>query len=123
MFKVIVAGTRSCDDYELLEERLNYYLQDKTDVEIVSGTARGTDQLGELYAANHGLSVTRFPAEWERYGKSAGYKRNAQMAEYADAAIVFWDGKSKGSRHMIDLAKQRGLQVRVVLYENERTLL
>lgn len=85
-------------------------------MEIVSGTARGADQLGERYAAERGLSIKRFPADWDRDGKSAGYLRNVRMAEYADAAIVFWDGVSKGSKHMVDVAKKKGLPVRVVRY-------
>lgn len=89
-------------------------MKNQTDVEIVSGAARGADALGERYAAERGLAVKQFPADWDRYGRSAGYRRNAEMAEYADAAVVFWDGKSKGSKHMINLAKEKGLPVRVV---------
>lgn len=91
-------------------------MKNQTDVEIVSGTARGADELGERYAAERGLPVKRFPADWDQYGRSAGYKRNAQMAEYADAAVIFWDEISRGSKHMIDLAKEKELPVRVVLY-------
>ncbi len=117
IFKVIVAGTRTFDDYELLKSKLDFFLKNQRGVEIVSGTARGADQLGEWYANERGLAVKRFPADWELYGKSAGYRRNAQMAEYADAAVIFWDGISRGSRHMINLAKEKGLPVRVVLYK------
>lgn len=118
MFKVIVAGTRSFDDYELLRAKMDRLTSRQRDVEIVSGTARGADQLGERYAAERGLPIKRFPADWNTYGKSAGYRRNAEMAEYADAAVVFWDGKSKGSKHMIDLARAKGLEVRVIIYKD-----
>ena len=91
-------------------------MKNQTDVEIISGTARGADALGERYAAERGLAVKQFSADWDRYGRSAGYKRNAQMAEYADAAVIFWDGISRGSKHMINLAKEKGLPVRIVLY-------
>lgn len=117
MFKVIVAGTRTFDDYALMRSKLDFFLQNRTDVEIVSGAARGADQMGERYAAERGFCVTQFPADWDRHGKSAGYIRNAQMAEYADAAVIFWDGMSRGSKHMIDLAKAKGLRVRVVKYD------
>jgi len=70
-------------------------------VQIVSGTARGADKLGEAYAYSHGLSVKRFPADWESHGKAAGVIRNAEMAEYCDAAIIFWNGVSKGTKNMI----------------------
>lgn len=117
MFKVVVAGGRDFNDYELLKETLNYLLQKKLpDVEIVSGAARGADSLGERYAQEYNLSIHRKPADWDRYGKSAGYRRNAEMAKYADAAVCFWDGKSRGTKHMIDLAEKEGLQVKVIKY-------
>lgn len=119
MFKVIIAGTRSFDDYELLKTKMDRLLSQQRDVEIVSGTARGADQLGERYAAEKGFPIKQFPADWNIYGKSAGYRRNAEMAEYADAAVVFWDGKSRGSKHMIDLAKSKGLAVRVIVYKKD----
>lgn len=118
MFKVIIAGTRSFDDYELLRTKMDHLLSRRSEIEIVSGTARGADQLGERYAAERGYALKQFPADWNTYGKSAGYRRNAEMAEYADAAVVFWDGRSKGSKHMIDLAREKGLAVRVVMYIN-----
>jgi len=116
MFKVIIAGGRDFDDYDLVKSKLDNLLVNRDPVEIVSGTARGADKLGERYAYKTNLPVARFPANWQLYGKSAGYKRNAQMADYADALVAFWDGKSRGTKHMIDLAKSAGLQVRVVNY-------
>lgn len=80
---------------------------------VVSGTCRGTDQHGEEWAKSVARPVTRFPAEWDKYGKRAGYIRNAQMAENADALIAVWDGASKGTKHMIDLAKAKGLRLLV----------
>lgn len=116
MFKVIIAGSRNFDNYELLKTKMDHLLSQKQDIEIVSGAARGADQLGERYAAERGYALKQFPADWDTYGKSAGYKRNAEMAEYADAAVVFWDGESRGSKHMIDLALAKKLAVRVVKY-------
>jgi len=83
---------------------------------IVSGTAGGADRLGERYAKDHNLECIRMPANWDLHGKSAGYRRNEQMACIADACVCFWDGKSRGTTHMIDLAKKKGLHVRVVRY-------
>jgi hypothetical protein len=91
-------------------------LVNQKDVEIVSGTAAGADTLGERYAQEKGYEVKKFPAQWDLYGKSAGYKRNQQMAEYADGLIAFWDGKSRGTKHMIDIATNKGLKVRVIRY-------
>ena len=114
--RVIIAGGRDFNNYELLKERCDYYLKNIKDVEIVSGTANGTDILGEKYASDKSYPLKQFPADWNNLGRGAGYKRNAQMAEYADALIAFWNGKSKGTKHMIDSAKSKNLKVRVVRY-------
>lgn len=116
MLRVIVAGTRSFANYEFLRAKMDCLLIRCPEVEIVSGTARGADQLGERYASERGYPLKQFPADWDTYGKAAGYRRNEQMAEYADAAVVFWDGKSRGSKHMIDIAKAKGLALRVIIY-------
>jgi hypothetical protein len=113
--KVIIAGGRDFNDYEKLRIYCDHILEDQTDIEIVSGTARGADQLGERYAKEKSYKVTRFPADWSK-GKSAGYVRNEEMAKYADALIAFWDSKSKGTGHMIDLAKKYKLKLRICDY-------
>jgi hypothetical protein len=107
--KIIIAGSRTYNDYELLKRVCDETLSLIT--EIVSGTANGADKLGERYAKEKGYPIKQFPADWNKYGKSAGYIRNKQMAEYADALIAFWDGKSKGTKHMIDLAKLNNLKI------------
>jgi hypothetical protein len=114
--KVIIAGSRDFIDLDLLIEKCDSILEGKNDVEIVSGAARGADRLGEHYAGLREFGIKKFPAEWNKYGKSAGYKRNSEMAEYADALIAFWDGESKGTKHMIDLADSKGLEIYVVRY-------
>ena len=93
--KVIIAGGRTFNDYDLLCKFCNKALSLQTEIEIVSGTANGADKLGEKYANENGYSIKQFPADWDKYGKSAGYIRNEEMAKYADALIAFWDGKSK----------------------------
>ena len=115
-FKVIIAGGRDFNDYQLLELNCNHYLKNKfPNIEIVSGKARGADYLGERYAENYLLDVKEFPADWS-IGKSAGYIRNKQMQEYADALIAFWDGISKGTFNMIELMKEAEKPYRVVRY-------
>ena len=79
--------------------------------EVVCGGAKGVDSLGKQWAEEHQVPVTMFPANWEKYGKSAGPKRNQEMAEYAEALIAVWDGKSRGTKSMIDLAVERDLPV------------
>lgn len=114
--KVIIAGGRDFKDYNKLKQVCDYHLQNTTDIEIVSGTANGADKLGERYGVDHNYTVKRFPADWDGNGKSAGYIRNKQMAEYADYLIAFWDGVSKGTGHMIDLAKSNELEIRTFYY-------
>lgn len=115
--KVIVAGSRGFNDYDLLKSKLDFYLSKCSNVEIVSGTCYGADKLGEQYAIKHNLPIKQFPADWNRYGKSAGYIRNSQMADYANACVVFWDGKSRGTQHMINLARAKGLALRIVYFK------
>ena len=117
MFKVIIAGSRSFTDYALLKAYADFKLSAIQDeIEIVSGGAKGADSLGERYAKEKGYRLRIFPADWQRFGKSAGYKRNAQMAAYAEALLAFWDGKSPGTRHMIDLARDNGLKIGVKVF-------
>lgn len=116
--KVIIAGSRNYIDEQDFMQRMNaismkygHWIQKTT--EVVSGTARGADQLGEKWAKLMDLPITEFPANWEKFGRSAGFIRNGEMAQYADALVVFWDGVSPGTRSMIDLAKGRGLKVHI----------
>lgn len=118
-FRVVVAGSRGFDDFPLLREKLTLLIAGKVkthEVVIVSGGARGADQLGEQYARQHGLDVEVMPADWNRLGRSAGYQRNQDMADVADAVVAFWNGSSPGTRHMINLAKERNLPLRVIRY-------
>lgn len=116
--KLIIAGSRNFTDYKKLCQICDHILQDQTNVEIVSGAYyKGADKLGEQYAKEHNYPIKQFPADWARYRKAAGPKRNEEMAIYADALIAFWDGKSKGTKYMIDLANSNGLKVWIVSYK------
>lgn len=112
--KVIIAGSREFMDFPLLFSKCEEILEHESDIEIVSGTAKGADKLGEHYASLKGYGVARFPADWDKHGKAAGFLRNKEMAEYADVLIAFWNGESKGTKHMIDLAESKGLKIHVV---------
>ena len=119
--RLIIAGGRDFFQPEhtfLMRETLDKLLANvnNSDIEIVSGKANGADRLGEEYANFKGIQLKQFPAEWDRFGKSAGYKRNVQMAEYANHCVVFWDGSSKGSKHMIDIAERLGVFTKVINY-------
>lgn len=113
--RVIVAGSRSIDDYKMLHLKLDHFLGSLQDIEIVSGGARGPDTLSERYAVERGLKLRRMPAFWDAFGKSAGTIRNRRMSWYGTHLVSFWDGRSTGTRNMIDTAKMDGLKVRVVM--------
>ena len=118
-FKVVIAGSRGFSNYKLLVEKCNSILREKkkeANIIIVSGHAKGADTLGEKYANDEKFDLEIYPAEWKKFGKAAGFRRNEKMAEIADAVIAFWDGKSNGTRHMIDISKEKGLDVRVIEY-------
>lgn len=116
MIKVIIAGSRGFNDYQLLAKTCDHILQNQEDVEIVSGGARGADKLGELYAEQCGYDIRRFIPDWGGLGNSAGFLRNQQMASYADALIAFWDKSSQGTWHMITIAHNAGLKLKVCEY-------
>ena len=123
LFRIIIAGTRTFSDYEKLRASCNRLLAEKQrthTVVVISGTARGTDQLGERYARERGFQLRRFPADWDRDGKKAGPIRNAKMADNADALIAFWDGQSRGTKNMIETAKRKGLAIRIINLSNEK---
>ena len=113
-YRLVVAGSRDFDDYTLLTAELDKLLAGKTNITIVSGTARGADRLGERYAAEHNLRIERFPAEWEKYHKGAGPIRNAKMVQSADAVIVFWDNESSGTKNIIECARKQDVPYRIV---------
>ena len=115
--KVIVAGSRTFNYPELLDEVLNQYrLFHFNFTELVHGGARGADTLAMLWAEKRNIQVRCFPADWDKYGKKAGYIRNKQMAEYGELLIAFWDGESKGTKMMIELAKESNVNTIIVKY-------
>ena len=124
-FRVIIAGSRSLQYKSTgvrqhLFGKLDNLLSAKRkgqEIVIISGTARGADQFGELYARARGFKIERYPADWDTHGKSAGYKRNVEMAENADALVALWDGKSRGTKHMLDIARERSIPSRTIYFE------
>ncbi len=100
--KVIIAGGRDLHDHNLVTAAMNKFALDGHVVtEVVSGGAKGIDLLGERWAVGHGLPVRVFPADWGKYGRAAGPRRNETMAFYADFLVAVWDGESTGTKHMI----------------------
>ena len=108
--KTIIAGGR---DMRMTVDRLNCFINDSGFgiSEVVCGMAKGIDETGRYWGESARVPVKQFPADWDAHGKAAGPIRNKQMAEYADALILIWDGKSRGSASMLRLAKDAGLKI------------
>jgi hypothetical protein len=133
--KIIIAGGRDFKDYSLMRrealkiikekaQKLGYEKIQRDIVTIISGTANGADQLGERFAKEFDLILDCYPADWQTNGKAAGPIRNKKMAEvacsdrenYEPMLIAFWDGKSRGTKSMIDIATKLGIDVKIVRY-------
>ena len=131
--RMIVAGGRTFSDYEALANSIEAYLRDSNitydKLEIVSGGCTGVDLLGERFANERGITVTRFPAEWKKYGRSAGIIRNQEMINYAadgtsrGILLAFWDGKSRGTGYTVKQSKKVGIEVKIFFYDDIGQLL
>lgn len=109
MVKTIIAGSRTITDKALVEQAVmesGFHI-----TEVVSGGAKGVDRLGIRWANQHNVPYVILFASWTEHGNSAGPIRNKEMAEYAEALILVWDGKSKGSQSMLDIAKKMNLKI------------
>lgn len=111
--RVIIAGSRdfSMLDYAMIEDTC--WASGYAFTAVISGGASGVDTLGEIFAKKHGIPVERYPADWDRYGKRAGHVRNEYMATRtkAEALVAVWDGKSRGTKDMVSLARTHRLLV------------
>ena len=119
--RVIIAGGRDFDDYEYMSIKLNELFKDQNvfnnkAIKVISGMATGADTLGIRYADEHKLTKILFPANWKEYPRIAGFLRNNDMLSIATHLIAFWDGKSSGTKHMIEIAKMKGIPVWVFEY-------
>jgi hypothetical protein len=115
--KVIISGSRSFNDYGFVADKLDHYLSKyNSELEIVHGGAKGVDTLAKNYALERGIKHVPFVADWYNLGLRAGPVRNREMAEYGDALIAFYDGKTErsGTLDMINAAKEAGLKIRIV---------
>lgn len=119
--RVIVCGDREYSDYEVFKSQLSQVLAEYENVTLVSGHAKGVDTMAERYALEKNIPIKVFPAEWKKYGKSAGPIRNATMLKYAleQTAIVvaFWNGSSRGTGNMLKQAKGAGVECHLFLHE------
>ena len=116
--RLIIAGSRHFP--QELADRLVFAAMNRIGTNpavVISGTATGIDQAGERWAEGRGIAVERYPADWNAHGRAAGPIRNRQMAEAANAALVIWDGSSRGSKNMLATAKELGLAVYEVVFD------
>ncbi len=118
-FFCLVVGSRTFDDYEFMKAKLDHILKNHSNIVIVSGGAKGADSLAEKYAKEKGYPIKVFPANWDKYGKSAGYKRNEQMHQYINKAekrgvVAFWQNESKGTAHNFKLAEKYKNPIRII---------
>lgn len=122
MFFLLVAGSRTFWDYKLLCDKLDFFLKNKKEVTIVSGHCpHGADALAEKYAYERGIPLKLFPANWNKYGKRAGFVRNEEMHKFISnqkdrGVVLFWDGKSLGTKHSFSLAQKYNNKLKVVLF-------
>lgn len=118
--KLIIAGGRDFVDYSKLDLEVKIFMLDnKIDLKnfsIISGHARGADQLGERFAHKYKIPLEIYPADWNRYGNRAGPLRNEEMAKVATHCICFWDGKSSGTKNMIGNCKKYNLIYKIIEY-------
>ena len=114
--KLIIAGSRGITDYQIVRNAVitsQLWEAYGDNLEIVCGLAKGVDSLGKEFAERNNLKVHKFPANWDKHGKSAGYIRNKEMGDFADELLAIWDGKSKGTRGMIEYMKSLNKPVRI----------
>jgi len=109
--KTIIAGSRTITDFDLVRAAIKKSGFNIT--EVVSGGCKGPDLLGERWAKQNHIPIKRFNANWQKHGNAAGPIRNIEMSCYALALIAVWDGKSKGTKLMIDLAERHNLRVKI----------
>ncbi len=119
--KLLIAGSRGITNYLLVEDYVNKIVAKRKYIvsHVISGCAAGVDTLGEIYADRRSITKVMKPADWNRWGKSAGYKRNVEMGKEADVGIVFILDNSKGSTHMVNIMKELGKPVHVLYFKGD----
>lgn len=120
-YRVIVAGGRDFDNYEYMSQQLDELFWnssnfDSRQIKIISGMADGADTLAIRYADEHRLTKILFPANWKYHHRFAGFLRNEDMLSIATHLVAFWDGKSSGTKHMIEIAQAKGIPVWIFNY-------
>ena len=118
--KLAIVGSRTFNDYDMLVDFIkdNYNIDEIT--HVISGGARGADFLGERFAEEFNKELIVFPAEWKKYGKSAGFKRNVDIIETCDECVCFWDGESHGTKHDIELCEKMEKPCKICYFKQNK---
>ena len=114
--KILVCGSRTFTDADAIERELRAYTQYEPNATVIEGAARGADIIAGNVAHRMGFIIEEYPADWNKYGKRAGFIRNTEMLAKGrpDIVIAFWDGQSRGTAMMIEIAKKAGVPVKVI---------
>jgi len=122
IFKVIISGSRDFNNFNQLVYYADKCLKNKKDcrIIIITSDSKGTDRLAEMYAFHRHYELVKVPTNWVRWHKAAAFKRNVEMAEKANALIAFWDGKSKGTSHLIEVMRGFSKPRRIIYYKSNR---
>ncbi|MBQ4131470.1 MAG: DUF2493 domain-containing protein [Clostridia bacterium] len=114
--RIVIGGCRDFNDYNFFCKHVNRYLErikKNNEIILLSGHCKGVDVMAEKYAKEQGFGLEIHPADWQKFGKSAGPKRNREMVITVDCVIAFWDGKSRGTKSLIEYAKQYEKPIRI----------
>ncbi len=117
-----MAGTRYYKNQDFVNKKITHIIRklSKDDIEFVEGgEPTGIDRRGREVAIEHGFPYKTFEADWDKHNKAAGPIRNREMAEYGTHLIAFWDGKSRGTKNMINEAEKKGLKTIVIRLDKE----
>lgn len=119
LVNLAIIGSRNFSNYELLQNEVSKFIVENNFIVdfIISGGAKGADRYGEIYAFRNNIPTKIFLPDWNQFGKSAGYRRNVQIIDNCDAVIAFWDEESKGTKHSIDIAKDKHKILKIIRYE------
>ena len=113
--KIAVIGSRNFTNYEFFKEKLEYLIQNiKEDIQFVSGGAIGTDSLCKRYCQENNLPLIEFLPDYKQYGKGATHIRNSRIVEFSDCLIAFWNSESKGTKSAIEMARKKGIKIKIV---------
>lgn len=118
--KLAIVGSRSFTEHLIGYIEVDKLRETENITTIISGGAKGADRFGKFYARSRHIKYIEYPADWDEYGKSAGFIRNETMADNCDIAIVFWDGMSRGTKNMINLLQLRNKPIIIVMFDPPR---